>query len=82
MASKDAMRVLLDLTDRLTEANIQHDVKRFHDDSLFVVASVPGEYWEIEVRSDGSMNVEVFTSDGIEDDPAAAIDRLIAESSD
>ena len=82
MASKDAMRVFLDLTDRLVEASIQHDLKRFRDDALSIVASVPGEYWEIDVLNDGSLNVEVFKSDGLEDDPAAAIDRLIAESSD
>jgi len=82
VASKDALRVFLDLSDRLTEANIQHELKRFRDDALSIVASVPGEYWEIEVHGDGSLNVEVFTSDGIEDDPAAAIERLIAESAD
>jgi len=76
------MRVFLDLTDRLTEASIQHDMKRFRDDALSIVASVPGEYWEIDVLNDGSLNVEVFKSDGLEDDPVAAIERLIAESAD
>lgn len=82
VVGKDAMQVLLELSDRLAEAGIQHDLKRFRDDALSIVASVPGEYWEIDVLDDGSLNVEVFRSDGLEDEPAAAIDRLIVESSE
>jgi hypothetical protein len=40
---------------------------------------VPGEYWEIDVREDGSVDVEVFRSEGMVDDAWAAIEQLVED---
>jgi hypothetical protein len=40
---------------------------------------VPGEYWEIDVREDGSVDVEVFRSEGMADDAWAAIEQLVED---
>jgi hypothetical protein len=40
---------------------------------------VPGEYWEIDVREDGSVDVEIFRSEGMIDNPLAAIEQLVED---
>jgi hypothetical protein len=65
-----------DVTTRLTEADIWHEVRFFREDGVSILAHVPGEYWEIDVLTDGSIDVEVFRTTGeLEDE--AAVDRLI-----
>lgn len=45
-------------------------------------SNVPGEYWEIDVLRDGSVDVEVYASRGISDGPLGAIDALIFRETD
>ena len=69
-----------DVTTRLTEADIWHEVRFFREDGVSILAHVPGEYWEIDILTDGSVDVEVFRTTGeLEDE--AAIDRLIQSQS-
>lgn len=49
---------------RLRAAKIFHRIRDTRDDAISVDVSVPGERWEIDFREDGSVEVEVFRSDG------------------
>ena len=66
------------LSQRLTEAEIQHETVVYREDAVSIVATPPGEYWEIDFLDDGGIDVEIYTSKGLEDEPEAAIERLIA----
>jgi hypothetical protein len=55
---------LIELLARLRRAKIHFTLEQFRDDSLAVSVAVPGERWEIEVMSDGSLEIERFRSDG------------------
>ena len=64
---------------RLDAANIYYETRSYRDDAFSFLVSVPGEYWEIDVREDGSVDIEVFRSEGIKDDPLTAIEQLIED---
>lgn len=66
------------LSQRLTEAGIQHETVVYREDAVSIVANPPGEYWEIDFLDDGGVDVEIYTSKGLEDEPEAAIERLLA----
>lgn len=66
------------LSERLNAAGIWNEVRLFREDGLTVLAHVPGEYWEIDLLADGTVDVEVFRSKG-ELESESAIERLIAE---
>ena len=55
---------LLALSDRLKEAGIQHEVTRYREDGVSIIANVPGERWEIDVLEDGEVVVEIYKSQG------------------
>lgn len=50
--------------DRLELAGIPYTLSRIREDSILIQVAAPGERWEIEVLGDGSIEVEVFRSDG------------------
>ncbi len=60
----NAMKKLLALSDQLKAANIHHEVTRYRDDGVSIIANVPGERWEIDVLDDGEVIVEVYKSQG------------------
>ena len=64
---------------QLDSANIYYDTKAYRDDAFSFLVHVPGEYWEIDVREDGSVDVEIFRSEGMIDDPLAAIEQLVED---
>jgi hypothetical protein len=49
---------------RLEEARIHYTLEHNRDESIMVIAAVPGERWEIEFFPDGNLEIEVFRSDG------------------
>jgi len=65
--------------ERLDTANIYYDTKSYLDDAFSFLVHVPGEYWEIDVREDGSVDVEVFRSEGMQNDAWAAIEQLVED---
>ena len=67
--------------DNLEQANISYTLGRYRDEALMVSVAVPGERWEIEFLSDGSIEVERFMSDG-EIYGEEALDELFAVYSD
>ena len=67
---------LVAFASRLDEASIRYDVGIYRDAVMFMI-TVPGERWEIEFLVDGTVEVEVFTSDGTVSD-ASTVDALFA----
>lgn len=55
---------LYTLLDRLRQAKIHYRVRNDREGAVSVDVVVPGERWEIDVLADGSVEVEVFKSDG------------------
>lgn len=49
---------------RLDSANIAYDLAMARADTIMFSIAVPGERWEVEFCRDGSVEVEVFRSDG------------------
>jgi hypothetical protein len=50
--------------ERLQAANIFHRIRDTRDEAISVDVAVPGERWEIDFLNDGSVEVEIFRSDG------------------
>jgi hypothetical protein len=61
----DPFQKLMAILDQLDELRISYTLARVREDSVMVQAASPGERWEIEVMGDGSVEVEVFRSNGI-----------------
>ena len=74
----DLLKKAHSLSERLNAAGIWNEVRLFREDGLTILAHVPGEYWEIDLLTDGSIDVEVFRSKG-ELEAESAVERLIAE---
>ena len=75
------LKKLLALSDQLKAADITHEVTRYREDGVSIIANVPGERWEIDVLEDGEVVVEIYKSQGGcrgED----ALKELIARQSD
>jgi hypothetical protein len=70
------MTRVLRFLDRLEQAKIAYRLEHVRD-SIMVVATVPGERWEIEFMEDGDVEVERFTTSGVSAD-AALLDQLIS----
>ena len=64
MSETNALKKLLALSDQLKAANIHHEVTRYREDGVSIIATVPGERWEIDVLDDGEIVVEVYKSQG------------------
>ena len=43
---------------QLDSANIYYDTRAYRDDAFSFLVHVPGEYWEIDVREDGSVDLD------------------------
>ena len=71
------LAVFTDIRERLDAAELRHTSSVYRDDAISLLVHEPGEYWEIDVLQDGSVDVEVYASTGLSDDPWAAIDRLV-----
>ena len=73
--------MLRSLRDRLSAADVHFTEATYRDDAVSLLVNEPGEYWEIDVLQDGSVDVEIYVSQGLSDDPMAAIDSLIQRKS-
>lgn len=69
---------VLDFLKRLKEEGVYYTLRISRPYAIMVQVEIPGEKWEIEFLQDGSVEVEIFRSDGeILDD--SAIERLFQE---
>ena len=55
---------LMAMLDKLEEAKIGYSLSRIREDSIMIFVATPGGRWEVEVMGDGSIEIEVFRSDG------------------
>ena len=55
---------LLEFLGQLSRERISYTLAHNRDDAVMVLVAVPGARWEVEFFADGSVDVEVFTSDG------------------
>jgi hypothetical protein len=65
----------------LESARIHFTLNRVREDTVMIEAAVPGRHYEIEVFSDESVEVEVYTTDG-NIGGQEVIDDLLARLSD
>lgn len=72
---------LLPFLNDLRAGKIYYELRQRRDDAIMVEIAVPGERWEVEFLNDGSVEVEVFRSDGQIFDESF-LKRLISEHSD
>jgi hypothetical protein len=49
---------------QLEHAHIHYTLASHREDAIMVLATVPGERWEIEFLADGTVEVERFISNG------------------
>jgi len=71
---------LLSFLNELRKGRIHYRLDQFRDDAIMVEVAVPGERWEVEFLDDGTVEVEVFRSDGTITD-AGALDDLVRRHS-
>ena len=67
---------------RLQAADLSFTSAAYRDDAMSLLVNEPGHYWEIDVLEDGSVDVEVFASRGLSEDPEGDIDDLIQRNRD
>lgn len=58
------MEDLLEFLGRLEAHRLSYTLAHNRDEAIMVTVAVPGERWEVEFFADGTVEVEVFTSDG------------------
>lgn len=72
---------LLTFLNQLRAGRIHYRLDQHRDDAIMVEIAIPGERWEVEFLDDGSVEAEVFRSDGAILD-ASALDQLIRRHAD
>ena len=72
---------LLSILNDLRAAKIDYRLGHARDEAILVEITAPGERWEVEFFEDGSVEVEVFKSDGTIRD-ASALAELLAKNSE
>ncbi|MDB5357706.1 MAG: hypothetical protein JWN24_4159 [Phycisphaerales bacterium] len=71
---------LMSFLNDLRDAHISCRLSHNRDDAIAVEVAVPGERWEIEFLEDGTVEVEVFRSNGTIHD-ASVLSKLIEKHS-
>lgn len=72
---------LLSFLNELRKGKIHYRLDQHRDDAIMVEVAVPGERWEVEFLDDGSVEAEVFRSDGAIQG-SSALDDLLRRHSD
>ena len=60
----DAFNKLTAFLDELEQKKISYTLAHNRDDAIMVIVAAPGERWEIEFLSDGTVETEKFISSG------------------
>ncbi|HEV3263508.1 MAG TPA: hypothetical protein VG013_42120 [Gemmataceae bacterium] len=55
---------LLRFLNRLDEGKIPYYLRHSREDAVMVVCYAPGEYWEVDFLVDGTVDIEIYRSDG------------------
>lgn len=48
----------------LKNARINYSLGHNRDEAIMVLIAIPGQRWEVEFLDDGSIEIEIFKSDG------------------
>lgn len=64
MRREENLKKLTDFLQKLERAKIYFSLDYTSEDSITVLAVVPGQRWEIQFMADGEVAVEKFLSDG------------------
>ncbi len=72
---------LITFLNNLEQANISYTLAHNRAEAIMAIVVVPGERWEIEFLTDGSVEIERFVSEG-EIYGEEAFDELFARYSD
>jgi len=72
---------LMALLNKLEHKSLRYTLAHHREDALMVCVAVPGERWEIEFLSDGSVEIEKFLSTG-ETADAQSLSDLFARYAD
>lgn len=55
---------LIKFLNKLEQLKIYYRMNKIRSDSIMIEVAVPGQRWEIEYMSDGSLEIEKFVSNG------------------
>lgn len=77
----NASQRFLELVSSLELANIHYRSRDTREGAASLDVAVPGERWEIDVLEDGSVEIQIFRSDGAIHDESK-LDDLFAAFSD
>lgn len=64
MMKMNGLSELLQLLALFKKHKIYHKIENVRDEAIMIEIVVPGERWEVEFLEDGSIEVEIFHSDG------------------
>jgi hypothetical protein len=67
---------LISFLNDLRDAKIAYRLEHNRDDAISVEVAVPGERWEVDFLDDGSVEVEIFKSDGTIHDASSLTDLI------
>ena len=68
---------LVAFLDKLEHQKISYTLAHNREEAMMVLVTIPGERWEVEFMSDGSVEIEKFISTG-EISDAKSLDELFA----
>ncbi|MEN5081273.1 hypothetical protein ABE438_02215 [Bosea sp. TWI1241] len=77
ISAEAMLEKLWSLQAKLKAAQIDHSLVVYRYDAVSIVANVPGEKWEIDIREDGDLDFEVFKSTPMQGE--AELEAAIAE---
>jgi hypothetical protein len=60
--AEEALNTYWEISKRLKAARIWHQGQVSRYDAISILAHVPGQYWEIDVKDDGTIDFEVYSS--------------------
>jgi len=69
---------LLTVLNKLRAAGVHASLRQDRENAVSIDVAVPGQRWEVDVLDDGSIEIEVFKSEGRIGDERD-LDRLLAE---
>jgi len=72
---------LLEFLNALRDGKIHYRLSQHREDAIMVEVAVPGERWEVEFLEDGSVEAEIFRSDGTIHDESA-LENLLKRHAD
>jgi hypothetical protein len=77
----DSGHPVYEILARLDAAKIYYTLDKTRDDTVMILAQVPGRHYEIEVSADGEIEVEVYRGNG-QIGGQELVDELLRDFSD